>query len=306
MGNYERDFIEKMRAEIQIPDLVDDKLNEIYGKIRQDEVQMKQRGFYGNRNKVYRSIAAAAAACMVVGIFGIFYANPSLARDIPILGDVFGHLQEMRDNSAYPDKDKTAYENISEHSTPVQEAGNSAENEFGTMTVSDAYCDGYDMYFTLSLRIEDEELKAADYFLPMHQEGEEEALYDGGKFTIDQKQVWPSEGSTLRKAEDGVYVGLCRIESTQQEDGVFGEEMTVCVDINGLSAHKGTIGDMGELQQIKEDWKLQFVVQTDTFRHLVIINGRREPCAHQLPLIIFSEVRNINLHFFYSTSPLYR
>ena len=69
MGNYERDFIEKMRAEIQIPDLVDDKLNEIYGKIRQDEVQMKQRGVYGNRNKVYRSIAAAAAACMVVGIF---------------------------------------------------------------------------------------------------------------------------------------------------------------------------------------------------------------------------------------------
>ncbi len=292
MGNYERDFIEKMRAEIQIPDLVDDKLNEIYGKIRQDEVQMKQRGFYGNRNKVYRSIAAAAAACMVVGIFGIFYANPSLARDIPILGDVFGHLQEMRDNSAYPDKDKTAYENISEHSTPVQEAGNSAENEFGTMTVSDAYCDGYDMYFTLSLRIEDEELKAADYFLPMHQEGEEEALYDGGKFTIDQKQVWPSEGSTLRKAEDGVYVGLCRIESTQQEDGVFGEEMTVCVDINGLSAHKGTIGDMGELQQIKEDWKLQFDVQTDTSA-----NREAEPNAQSNGIIVQKAVQTpSNMH----------
>ena len=54
MGNYERDFIEKMRAEIQIPDLVDDKLNEIYGKIRQDEVQMKQRGFYGKDRKSTR------------------------------------------------------------------------------------------------------------------------------------------------------------------------------------------------------------------------------------------------------------
>lgn len=34
MGNYERDFIEKMREEIQIPDLVNDKLNESYEKIR--------------------------------------------------------------------------------------------------------------------------------------------------------------------------------------------------------------------------------------------------------------------------------
>ena len=148
------------------------------------------------------------------------------------------------------------------------------------------------MYFTLSLRIEDEELKAADYFLPMHQEGEEEALYDGGKFTIDQKQVWPSEGSTLRKAEDGVYVGLCRIESTQQEDGVFGEEMTVCVDINGLSAHKGTIGDMGELQQIKEDWKLQFDVQTDTSA-----NREAEPNAQSNGIIVQKAVQTpSNMH----------
>ena len=34
MGNYEQDFIEKMREEIQIPDLVNDKLNESYEKIQ--------------------------------------------------------------------------------------------------------------------------------------------------------------------------------------------------------------------------------------------------------------------------------
>lgn len=265
MGNYEREFIEKMREEIQIPDLVNDKLDEIYGMIRQDKVKMKQTGFRRKRNRIYRSFAVAAASvCMVAALSGIFYANPALARDIPILGDVFGRLQEVREKSEYPDKDKTAYENISEHSTPIQEAGNSAENEIGTLTVSDAYCDGYDMYFTLSLRVEDEGLKAADYFLPMHQEGEEEDLYEGGKFAIDQKQVWPSESSTLRKAEDGVYVGLCRIASIYQEDVSFEGQMTVNVDINGLSAHKGTISDMGELQQVKGDWKLQFDVQTDT------------------------------------------
>ena len=59
MGNYERNFIEKMREEIQIPDLVNDKLNESYEKIRQDEVKMKmkmkQTGLFKNRNRFYRA-----------------------------------------------------------------------------------------------------------------------------------------------------------------------------------------------------------------------------------------------------------
>ena len=61
MGNYERDFIEKMREEIQIPDLVNDKLNESYEKIRQDEVKMKmkQTGLFKNRNRFYRTTSYA-------------------------------------------------------------------------------------------------------------------------------------------------------------------------------------------------------------------------------------------------------
>lgn len=266
MGNYERAFIEKMREEIQIPDLVDDKLSEIYGKIRRDEVEMKRTGFRANRSRVYRRIAAAAAAvCMVAGISGIFYANPALAHDIPILGDVFGRLQEVRENSAYPDKDKTAYENISEHSTPVREAGNTAENETGTLAVSDAYCDGYDMYFTLSLRTEDEELKTADDLLLMHREEEDNSLYEGAKFTVNQKRVWPSEISALRKAEDGLYVGLCRIQSMSQDDVSFEGNMTVNVDIDGLSVGMGAVqAGQAEPRQIEGGWRLQFDVEADT------------------------------------------
>lgn len=293
MGNYERDFIEKMRAEIQIPDLVDDKLNDIYRKIRQDEVEMKQTGFRERRNKVYRSVAVAVASvCMVAALSGIFYANPALARDIPILGDVFGRLQEIRENSEYPDKDKTAYQNISEHSAPVQEAGNSAENEIGTMTVSDAYCDGYDLYFTLSLRIEDDELKAADYLQPMHLEGEDETLYEGGKFAIDQKRAWPSDISALRKAEDGVYVGLCRIASMNQEEASFTDQMTVSIDINGLTVRKENMAENEKLQQVKGDWKLQFDVQTDTSA-----NREAKPNAQSNGIIVQKAVQTpSNMH----------
>lgn len=290
MGNYERDFIEKMRKEIQIPDLVDDRLNEIYGKIRRDEVKMKKKGFLGNGSKVYRSFTlAAASVCMAVVLSGIFYMNPALARDIPILGDVFGRLHEMRD----PDKDKTAYENIGEHSKPVREAGNSAENEIGTMTVSDAYCDGYDIYFTLSLRIEDEELKEAEYFVPIYQEGEEDLLYDGGKFEVDQKQVRPHASTWLRKAEDGVYAGLYRITSMYQDDVSFAEQMTVSIDINELSAHKGAdLGSMEAFRQVEGDWSLQFEVETDTSS-----NRAAEPNAQSNGIIVQKAVQTpSNMH----------
>ncbi len=294
MGNYEKDFIEKMREEVEIPGLVDDKLNEIYGKIRQDEVQMKQTGLAGGRNRFYRNfVVAAAAVCAVVALSATLYANPALARDIPILGDVFGRLQERRDSSAYPDKDKTAYENIGEHSTPIQEAGNTAENEIGTMTVSDAYCDGYDMYFTLSLRVEDEELKTADYFLPMHQEGDDTSLLDGGYFTIDQKQVWPVAGATLWKSEDGVYVGLCRIPSSQMEGSAFADQMTVNVNINGLSAHKESkLGYREMFKQVEDDWSMQFDLKPDTSS-----NRTAEPNAESNGIIIQKVVQTpSNMH----------
>lgn len=294
MGNYERDFIEKMREEIQIPELVDDRLNEVYGMIREDKVQMKKAGSIGSRNRLYRRLTAvAAAACAVVTLSGILYTNPALARDIPVLGDVFGRLQEIRENSEYPSKDNTAYENIKEHSTSVQEKGNSAENDIGVMTVSDAYCDGYDIYFTLSLRVEDEELKTADYFMAMHKEEGAGDLYEGANITLDQKQVWPTQITAFKKAEDGVYVGLVRIPSDQMEGGTFSDQMTMNVDVNGISAHKGSkLGYMEAFQQAEGDWSMQFEVKTDTSA-----NRSAEPNAESNGVIVQKAVQTpSNMH----------
>lgn len=290
MGNYERDFIEKMREDIQIPEMVDDKLNEIYGMIREDKVQMKQSGFARSRRRFYRTLTAtAAAACAVVALSGIFYVNPALARDIPILGDVFGRLQEVRNNSEYPSKDNTAYENIKEHSTPVQEAGNSAENELGVMTVSDAYCDGYDIYFTLSLRVEDEELKTAEYFSLMHKNEGDDFLYPGGKYMVDQKETMTSVIAGLKKAEDGVYVGLGRIE--ERDEAPFGDQMTVNLDINGLEIPSPS-GIMDEYKQVEGDWVLQFDVKMDTSS-----NRTAEPNAENNGIIVQKAVQTpSNMH----------
>ena len=113
---------------------------------------MKQLKGSSKKKRMYRGLGiAAAAACMVIVWSGVFYVNPALAKDIPLLGDVFGRLQKMREDNPYPEKDKTAYSNIEKHSKPVvtepeEEITNVAEDQGITISVTDAYCDGLDLY----------------------------------------------------------------------------------------------------------------------------------------------------------------
>lgn len=269
MGNYERDFIEKMREEIEIPDLVEEKLNDAYGMIRQGTISMKHdRQIAGRSGGYKRFLAAAAAVCTVCMLSGVFYVNPALARDIPILGNVFDHLQKVRKNSDYPDKDKTAYEQIKAHSVPVEEAGNTAEDAGIAVAVSDAYCDGYDIYFTMSLRVEDEEMKTADYLWPLqYQKGEdgEEGFFLGMDVMMNNEAAMGAESGSFQKTEEGYYVGLYRIPSMNVEK--FEEKMSLYVEMDGVSAHKYMETEENGVQGFKTvegKWELQFDVQMDT------------------------------------------
>lgn len=129
--------------------------------------------------------------------------------------------------------------------------------------------------------------------MPMHKNEGEDALYEGGSFTLDQKQVFPTQTTTLHKAEDGVYVGLGRIPSTQMEDEVFADQMTINVDINGIRAHKESkLGYMEAFQQEEADWGMQFEVKTDTSA-----NRSAEPNAESNGIIIQKAVQTpSNMH----------
>ncbi len=80
---------------LEIPDVVEQKIQDAYREIGQGNVTMKKLN-NGNQKK-RKAWTAAAAAVAVIAVSGsVFYANPVLAKNIPAIGDVFSKLQKIR------------------------------------------------------------------------------------------------------------------------------------------------------------------------------------------------------------------
>lgn len=301
MNRQEQDMElkEALQNDIEIPDIVNDQMEDMYEKIRSGEVHMKRLGARRGRKPLNRGLGiAAAAACLVIVLSGVFYANPALAKDIPILGDVFGRLQKMHESNPYPDKDKTAYSNIEKHSKPVvtepeEEITNVAEDQGITISVTDAYCDGLDLYFTLSMRTEDEELNTADRLdLLTYEEGDPVSFWSW--VTVDGKKAYTTATLSGNKSEDGVFVSLMRIPVSYLESGEFTQDTVIEINADAIGAHKfgeetdSTLENFDKpdfsrlgFKSVKGSWDLKFKPTMDTSQ-----NREAEPNAENNGFIV--------------------
>ena len=84
-----------------------------------------------------------------------------------------------------------------------------AENNGVTVTVSDAYCDGYEMYFTITAITDNDQVNQKDYLLPK----KSQQVYVNGEETGAEL--------SLKKAEDGSFVGLGHISAGWLADKTF-------------------------------------------------------------------------------------
>lgn len=298
MTHWENDFKENTQKNIEIPYIVNDKLEEAYEKIRSEKVRVKPQKRKSRYRKIY--LPLAAAACVIVVLSGIFYVNPALAKDIPVLGDVFERLQKLRDTNAYPEKDKTAYKNIEKHSEPVRNLTGIAEDAGIRMMVTDAYCDGYDLYFTISLTTEDEELKTADRLeLLSYREGDPIAFF--AWLTVNGEEVFPSESTiSLRKSDEDVFVALVRVQSMNMASGAFPENMTVGLDIGGVGAFKNDMAEIPDIPNydrvgfkcVQGTWQMEFQPEMNTAD-----NRSAEPNAEMKGFIVKSVTQTpSNMH----------
>lgn len=304
---------EALQNDIEIPDIVNNRMEDMYEKIRSGEVHMKRIGGGGSRKRMNRGLGiAAAAACLVIVLSGVFYANPALAKDIPILGDVFGRLQKMHERNPYPDKDKTAYSNIEKHSKPVvtepeEEITNVAEDQGITISVTDAYCDGLDLYFTLSIRTEDAELNTADRLdLLTYEEGDPVSFWSW--VTVDGKEAYTTTTLTGNKSEDGVFVSLMRIPVSYLDGGEFTEDTVVEINADAIGAHRSgeeqdsTLENFDKVdfsrlgfKTVKGSWDLKFKATMDTSQ-----NREAEPNAENNGFIVKKVIQTpSNMHIEY-------
>lgn len=300
MNRPETNYIRKLKKEVVIPASMDDRLENIYEQIRKGKIRMKdagpkiQQNRSSRRNTLHGKAAAgsfcssrgnakhtawkwtaAAAVCTVFLLSGLCFANPAFAKDLPVLGDIFERLLEHKANSIIGDKDQTALESIAEHSVPVDETEDTAENDIGltnraedagiVMTVSDAYCDGLDLYFTFSVQTEDPEMNQADYLFMLRYEEEDPVPFGNINASINGHETDVRLLADV-KSGDGTFSALSRISSSDLTEEMLAEEMTVDLEINGVGAHKTeTISDtMAGYKTIRGNWKLRFRASMDT------------------------------------------
>ena len=255
MMSFEEKMKKELKKDLEIPDVVEQKIQDAYKEIRQGGVTMKKLN-NGNQKKRKAWIAAAAAVAVIAVSGSVFYANPVLAKNIPVIGDVFAKLQKNKENNPYGDKDKTAYGKIADNSESVQNPGSEAESNGVTVTVSDAYCDGYEMYFTMTATTDNDQVNQKDYLLP---ETSQRVYVNGEEAAAEL---------ALEKTEDGSFVGLGHISAGWLTDNTFKDQSTVDIKFTELYAKVENQPEPATYVEgenlITGQWNLEFTVDTDT------------------------------------------
>lgn len=305
-----------MQKNVKVPEIVEDRIQEAFRKILEEEIYMKngrtKDSFMGNermkdditdrrrrisRNarkkkhgrkngqKNYRNalwISMAAAACLVFILTGIVFTNPALAKELPFIGSLFEQFERKAEQDPYK-KDKTAYKEIAEHAKKPETSENTAADggitatDAGiTITASETYYDGYNLYFTLALTTEAEAYKEADGFnMLRYKEGDSipfpaNAIINGT----------PAEVSLLqfKKGEDGTFICFVQVYGGSIPEGTADNVQTaegqteVSIECNALGVHlesdttvyQNFTDELKASKVIEGNWNLNFRVSVDS------------------------------------------
>ena len=225
------------------------------------------------KSGAWKIAAGTAAACaIIVTAFGI--ANPTLAKNL--FSSTFGNLIDNAKGEKYEEEQIDMYSKIGEKSVEAEAEvekradkemyHTTAESNGVTISVSDLYCDGYVLYYTASLKTEDEGLSRADGIVTASKElGSDELKIEG-------MDLSGYGGRPFEKSADGTFVSADQISLMSDEDDLQmteGENGTIVADwtITNLTGYLWDSWDeSGEYEKtgtVEGEWHLRFPVTVD-------------------------------------------
>lgn len=243
-------------------------------RILQEVKNMKGKAEQNRKkNGVWKIAAGTAAACaLIVTAFGV--ANPALAKNM--LSNAFGSLIDNARGEKYEEEKTELYSKIGEKSVDVEEAVESrtdgetyattAECGGVSISVSDIYCDGYVLYYTATLKTDDEGLNRADGILTASKErGSDELKIDGMDFS-----GYTANG--FEKSADGTFVSASQVtlmsdngggEIITEENGTLAVEWTITNLTGYLWDDWDESGEYAQTGTADGEWRLKFPVTVD-------------------------------------------
>lgn len=255
--------------------------------------KMKKKNSERSRKRAVKIAGTAAAACVAICVAA---AGASQVGAKNALGDAFVNLISSLDGNHEETLDiQEKYKSIGEKAVSVEEMeednpqGGILETSDAGVTIAakDIYCDGYTIFYTLEMKVDDENLKAADFVAGSCQEegaaGEErlaKVLLNGERYEegVENRTGWV-------KGTDGTYTAVNSIDLWYliYHDGKQyqnGDTLSVSYEVNRVwGFREGVYEEAGEnglentfykpVVEKEGKWKLEIPVTVDTSSNVI-------------------------------------
>jgi hypothetical protein len=221
--------------------------------------------------KGWKIAGVAAAACMAVSVVAVG-SNPVAAREL--FSQTFQKIISGTEGEKYGDELKEIYTKIGKESVPAKAEGQKSiletKDSGVTMRVSDIYCDGFMLYYTLEVKTDHQELtqKSVDA-LSTFIDGKDYS----SKIMIDgNDESFPIQ---FKKQSDGTFTAVQSYNCYTMENPKEyqnGDVIPVDIDITQFSGwdydQHDENGEYVHTEAVKGDWNLSFEAVVDTSKNV--------------------------------------
>lgn len=248
MSDFEK-MIQGLQEDMAVPDKVWKKYTDTLSNLPDKETS------YQTPKRHWMKYAASAAAVVLTGI-GACWMNPALAARIPIIGNIFGQVQDSIPFSGEYDDRATILSTENPAVVAADESVCRAESSGITLTASEIYCDGLSIFLTAEVEIEQGGLNS----IPGN------VIYLDGSWNTDEdtskKQLLNGnlEGMSM---DDNTFIGVLKLDLDSAEIQSSTVNLNLSMigydDVDALDAE-----DISAFHQIEGEWNLTLPFSVDT------------------------------------------
>ena len=186
--------------------------------------RLPQKKPAGHRRFPWGRVAAAAAACLAVGLGSINFAAPAVAEQLPVVGSLFSWLNR----GGQDDHTSLHSEQLNKYAETVESTAESADTPY-TLTLGQMFNDGDWLRISLMLTSEDDSLAGFNAIEPS-QDAVEKAVLDAntqyGTLVVDDGNML-SGAIDFEKRDDHTFVTGINYELFLTHDDLAGHTATL-------------------------------------------------------------------------------
>lgn len=215
--------------------------------------RLPQKKPAGHRRFPWGRAAAAAAACLAVGLGSINFAAPAVAEQLPVVGSLFSWLNR----GGQDDYVSLQSEQLNKYAETVESTAETADSPY-TLTLGQVFNDGDWLRISLMLTSEDDSLAGFNAIGPREDAVEKAMQNGGGQYgtLVLDNGIELSGGINFEKRDDHTFVAGLNYELFLTNEDLAGHTATLTLS-DLVACNRSTVETDG-----KSYWHYDYADQT--------------------------------------------